>query len=924
MPAPSLTRQAEGQTLMVLSWSCNEAATYRLEVDGKRVEPTEEGRYEAVVDDGEHRYSLSATDAAGNSSTQTGSFSCDATAPALQMEEPRLTRHQPGLALMRLCWNCDEEATYSLEVDGKPVELTAAGHYESIVVDSTHHYRLTATDAAGNSSCREGSVTRDFTTPSLPTPTVQVEGTQAALCWEAATDESEVSYELRYRKPGEADFTAIEPAGSPTATSHILTGLAEGDYEWSVRAVDAAGNATAWVEGAPFLVGEAAEKLYLQGAPELTAKSKGKVQAVLRWAGGTGARYTLMVDGKKVVKNKTATTWKGTLGDGEHRYELSCTGTDGRVTTLEGSFRYDTTVPTVKLTTPKLSNTGELSWTSSEEAVYSVTVDGGTEAVYTGTAPGCSLTLPEGKHSYTVTATDAMGNSSKLMKGTLTIDTTAPVLTVKPYTLKANKKTGEWNATLSWKGEKGCTYAISVDGGKAVALGSKTSYKDSLAAHEAKSFVIIATDKAGNETCSAERVLSVDTLAPVLSNMTHSMAVNTGGRAVTTLSWNCAEAGGVDYVIKVDGKTIKDAVITDDGEGHYSYEHSAALKAGKHSYSITATDWAGNKTTANDAAFTTPKLALSKPKLSDGSVPGLMNATLSWKAEAYTTYTVWVDGAEVQAVTGSKTVTCHLTDIADGAHTYRVTATNAGGNIAVAEGEFSHDNTAPTFILGALNGSAVQVKGETLTKATLGWVGEDGVSYTAKVDGKKLSVKKLKDGSVTTNTLSVTTGKLKNSIHEYSITAKDKAGNVSVISGCFSTEGGTLEWVGEPELFAGIPEGAQRLDWQAGDTAGIGGGGAGYTFELAEARQLLVKLSSLAEDATVQLRQLGGQGSVTLRANSGAGLDRELTLSAGTYYLQVQDATGAAPLASAYTLDLELEKNGSRKPMQQAMLSGGI
>ncbi len=118
------------------------------------------------------------------------------------------------------------------------------------------------------------------------------------------------------------------------------------------------------------------------------------------------------------------------------------------------------------------------------------------------------------------------------------------------------------------------------------------------------------------------------------------------------------------------------------------------------------------------------------------------------------------------------------------------------------------------------------------------------------------------------------------------------------------------------------PETATRLALQSDDTAGFGGWiGVGdevdtYRIELEEDGALRVNLQNLDYQAKLQVYQVengetSGFLNRTVRTN---GLDKELSVSAGIYYVQVSTVgTGSSSYNTAYSLDIETEINGTRK-----------
>ncbi len=945
---PSLRKLGDGQTRVTLSWACEQGATCKLTIDGGEPIELEGNTYSFILADGEHRYSITATDAAGNSTTVEGKpFTTDGDVTEFALLAPKREPMSAGKTEVTISWTGDKDSPYTLKLAGKTIKASLIRYddstdtysYTAILKDGSHEYSVTTTDADGRTEEQASTLLLDTTAPKLtlkkPKLSKVAEGrVKATLSW---SGEAGVLYTVTLQGEAEPVYVGYD------SQCIIELPLDAAGKRYTVTVTDAAGNTSTSA-----LTHKYASLSYDAVSPELmsvntsiTKRSKGKATVQFSWSGRDdvttkGLRYTLVVDGKKLYSG-TAATRNISLADGEHSYSVIVTDKAGNVSEEKtGTITIDATAPVLTVAVPQLSygtneGTGEvtLSWSSDDaDATYTLTLDG--RVVYKGKDKSYTLSLADGKHSYAVTASDALGNTSSAKKGSFSVssaDTTAPLaVALKPVTTKKYKD-GLVKATIKWTppaGEKGLTYTLMVDG-EVVSIGSSASRTLTLADGK-HSYSVIATDKAGNSSTAATGSFeSADVTAPEVTGLTHTVNKGSLGSnsSSATLTWSCGELPA-KLTLKVDGKAVNARLVS---EGSYSYSMDA-LKDGKHTYSLTVVDATGNKASYSGSFVTdtkAPKVTLGKPRLSEGA-GGTVDATLSWKGEKGATYTLTVDGRAVEL--SDPSATSHLLrGLSDGEHSYSVIATDAAGNESkAATGSFFYDTTAPDIILNAITGTATTSKGITRTTATLSWAGEDGVSYTVKVDGKKLSVRKLTVNKQTVSTLSATTGKLTAGEHSYSIIAKDKAGNVSTYSGVFSCDGSgavTMEGL-SPTV---IPEGTQRLEWSSWDSEGFGsdetptGASKGYSFELTQARQLEVKLSGLAEDATVLLQKEGAYESVTLRANAGATLDRELSLSAGTYYLQVLGAEGTGALASSYTLDLELEKNGSKQPLQQAYLA---
>ncbi len=119
---------------------------------------------------------------------------------------------------------------------------------------------------------------------------------------------------------------------------------------------------------------------------------------------------------------------------------------------------------------------------------------------------------------------------------------------------------------------------------------------------------------------------------------------------------------------------------------------------------------------------------------------------------------------------------------------------------------------------------------------------------------------------------------------------------------------------------------APDLAWEAPTTENDGGikGWVGtadavdiYRLTMDEAGKVSISLSELETNARLRVMRDNGKGGSTQVAALAArrtGLDRELSLSAGTYYLQVESYdNGAGRYNTVYALDVELGKDAEKK-----------
>ncbi len=808
--APQTAKTGEGQTTVTLAWSASaDAVHYELRVDGKLAYSGSDTTHTLTLKDGSHSYSVKAWDEAGNAATVQGdAFTLDATAPELKLNTPQMERRGDGITRVTLSWSANESASYVLTVGEESFYPTGNTHTLELA-DGNYSYSLTATDDEGNHITRGGTFTCDSTAPLL------------------SMDD-----------------------------------------------------------------------------PELTPAGKGKTKVLFCWSGEAGSTYALYLnDSTKPVYSGSGGSYSCTLKDGLHHYTLIGTDAAGNATQLSGTVLTDASSPTITLQQPSISKAGEglicvtLNWQTNEPAHYTVQVDD-MQVMDTGNSSSFSLpfTLADGKHRYTITATDGKGNTSTA-KGSFSYDATAPSLSLKAPALK---KAGESlvRATLKWRGEKGATYRVCVDDDPTLSYEGKGSSCTFTLADGEHHYTLTATDAMGNSS-TMEGSFSYDATAPELTLLTPVLSKAGKSQIYATLSWE-GEAGA-SYTLTVDGKKKYTGDAT---------EYSLVLKDGTHRYSITAVDADGNKTTQSGSFTldaTPPKLSVKKPKLSKAG-QGQLDALFTWSTEQGCTSKVIVDGVERYSGTGS---TC-LLQLEGDKHSYYIEVTDAAGNTTRSEeAGLSLDTTDPLLVLTAPTGS---ISGSSVA-TTLSWLGEAGTSYTVMIDHKKvMSGKKL---SCTT--------KLTPGEHQLSIIAKDAAGNTSTLSTTLSVSA-----LGGDSSFS-TPSAARELCWQAEDTAGIlehvgrGNSADSYRLTVEEDSTLSLSLSGLENPVSLSLVCDYGLGVIEQQERisvTGEGIDRELNLSAGTYYLQVEGSDPSLVACdSGYLLDVELACADGRKQAVLAALS---
>jgi hypothetical protein len=229
--------------------------------------------------------------------------------------------------------------------------------------------------------------------------------------------------------------------------------------------------------------------------------------------------------------------------------------------------------------------------------------------------------------------------------------------------------------------------------------------------------------------------------------------------AATTATFAWKVVSGTTYTCQLDGGTTAACA---------SPKSYSGLTQRTHTFTVNATA-PGNKPGSTAYSWTVNSTPPAAPVLSAVATP-TRNTTqsISWtEATPGVTFTCKLDAAAAAACTSPRT----LSGLAEGSHTFTVTAKNPAGATASASRTWVVDTTPPTAPV--VTGPASPT---TQTTANVTWTG-NGNSYTCALD----------NGAATACTSPFATGTLAEGPHAVVVTPKDLAGNVG--------PSGTAIWV---------------------------------------------------------------------------------------------------------------------------------
>ncbi|WP_420934303.1 beta strand repeat-containing protein [Alteromonas sp. A081] len=823
----------------------------------------------ATLAEGSYPTSVTATDDAGNTDTDTGTVIIDTTAPAVAINDLTTNDTTPELTGTVN----DPNAVVVVTIDGNDYTATNNGDgtwtladdVVATLAEGSYPTSVTATDAAGNTVTNTGTVVIDTTAPTVAINDLTTNDTTPELTGTVNDPNAVVVVTIDGN-----DYTATNNGdGTWTLADDVVATLAEGSYPTSVTATDAAGNTV--TNTGTVVIDTTAPTVAINDlttndtTPELTGTVNDPNAIVVVTIDGNDYTATNNGDGTWTLADDVVAT----LAEGSYPTSVTATDAAGNTVTNTGTVVIDTTAPTVAIndlttndTTPELTGT-----VNDPNAVVVVTIDGND---YTATNNGDGTwtladdvvaTLAEGSYSVSVTATDAAGNTVT-NTGTVVIDTTAPTVAINDLT--TNDTTPELTGTVN---DPNAVVVVTIDGNDYTATnngdGTWTLADDVVATLAEGSYPtsVTATDAAGNTVTNTGTVV-IDTTAP-------TVAINdlTTNDTTPELTGTVNDPNAV-VVVTIDGN---DYTATNNGDGTWTLADDAVTTLAEGSYptSVTATDAAGNTVTNTGTVVidtTAPTVAINDLTTND-TTPELTGTVNDPNAVVVVTI-----GGNDYTATNNGDGTWTLADnivalLAEGNYTATVTATDAVGNSDSASGSvvidtsIDENNNGQTVTFDSISNDSGVVGDFVTSDSTLIFNGTvdlgdnttltvtvDGTSYTFGTD-PELSI----DGSGNWS-LDLTGIPLPAGTYAVVATVTDEAGNSAstaiqnvVVQALDAINDGNAVDMGEPVVTVNPPETTSNVDviGLAESTGGVDAS-ASFTVSPNHVGEVLVEVDQIA------------------------------------------------------------------------------
>jgi Big-like domain-containing protein len=702
---------------------------------------------------GSHTFEVRATDPVGNVDSTPASFTwtIDLTPPDTTISSGPASPTAGTTATFAFA-SSEGGSTFQCRLDGTVATACASPKTYSGLAEGAHTFTVAAADAAGNVD----------PTPASYAWTVDVSAPETTITSgpAAPTSQTGATFAFSASEAGSSFECQLDGAGFAACSSGIsFTALAAGGHVFQARAIDTAGNTDPTPATWAWTIDTTAPETTITSGPADPTNATG---ASFSFASGeAGSTFACRIDGGSFAPCSAPVSYSG-LAAGTHTFEVAATDLAGNTdpTPASSSWRIDTAAPETTITaepSDPTSLTGASFAFTSDEAgsTFECSLDGAPWAACT--SPKTYAGLAEGSHAFSVRAVDPAGNADPTpATRSWTVDLTAPDTTITGHPADPTSST---TASFSFASEAGATFECRLDGGAFAQCSSPASYPG--LAFGSHTFAVRATDAAGNaDATPATFTWTVDTTPP-------ETTISSGPSGATSLT-----SAGFDFAASESGSTFECSLDGAAFSGCAPPLTFTGLAEGAHSFSVRATDAAGNAdpTPASRSwtVDTTPPAAPAITAPADGAEVNVDAVTLSGTSEPSSTVRVLEAGVSrgqtTAAADGSWTKT--LTGVPDGSHAYTATATDAAGNASSesAPRTVVIDTTAPNTVLGTGPAGSTPSSTASFTFSA----SEPGSTFECSLDG----------AAFVACSSPITYSGLAEGAHTFSVRAVDGAGNV--------------------------------------------------------------------------------------------------------------------------------------------------
>ncbi|WP_413575461.1 Ig-like domain repeat protein [Bdellovibrio sp. HCB290] len=653
------------------------------------------------------------------SSTPTSySFTLDTVAPTVQILNQPLAQSKSSSQSFTFSGDDGDGsiALFECKMDSGAWGLCSSPVSYVGLLEGDHTVRVRATDTAGNISTPASKTWHIDLTP----PILNLAGPNSL------TNSLFAVFNLSATDQGGSGLgnyeCSIDGASYVSCAAINNHTLAAGSHTFKARAYDGAGNVSS-VKTHAWTIDTTLPTVTLTAKPTSVTNSMVANFSFIGSDSGGGniAGFECQLDGAAFVSCSTGQSYSA-LEDGSHTFKVRSLDTAGNIgNAVTFTWSVDTATPLASLHATPESITNQTSATFAFSATapvggsivgYECQLEGG--PWISCTSPNSYGSLTEGSHVFAVRSIDNNLNISDPTSYNWTVDLTNPVLTLEAHPDALSNSPNpqfKFSATDTGGGEVD-TFLCQVDGG---GYSSCSTPRDlSGLSQGTHTFEIKVKDTAGNVSVVQSYTWVIDQQAPLLALLTTPDSLTNSTSAMFTISAMDSGGGTIAGIFcSLDNATASACV------SGVSYD---SLAAGVHSFAIYALDSAGNTSDSLTFAWTVdlnaPTVSLTgKPSANWNSAGASFNFTATdTGGSSVAGFSCQIDGnAFASCVSGVS-----YSSLSEGAHTFKVYATDVAGNQSAMVGHtWNVDTVVPVVTIATPSADEILSVG-SLSAVTLG------------------------------------------------------------------------------------------------------------------------------------------------------------------------------------------------------------
>ncbi len=643
-------------------------ATITCRVDAAAFAPCTSPHTTASLAQGNRTFDVRATDAVGNVTTASRSFSIDTVAPTVSVLTGPSGSTNVNPPTFTFTTGVDATLV-ECRVDTGGFSACTSPHTTASLPQGARTFEVRVSDALGNQATASRSFTVDTVAPTLTFtsgPTGPTNTNPPTFAFSPGADASSIQCRV--------DAAAFATCTSP----YTPASLGQGDHTVEVRATDSVGNSETISRS--FSIDTVAPTLTITAGP--TGPTNVNPPTFSFTAGADAATVQCRI-GAAVFAACTSPYTPASLGQGAQTLEVRAADSLGNQTTASRSFSIDTVAPTITITSgpngPTNTNPPTFGFTAgADAATVECRVDTGAFAACT--SPHTTTSLPQGTRTFEVRVTDAVGNQATTSRA-FSIDTVAPTISI---TSGPNGSTNINPPTFGFSaGADAATIQCRVDTGAFATC--TTPYTTASLGDGPHTFDVRVADSLGNQA-TASRSFTIDTVSPPVS-------ITSGPTGPTNT--NPPTFG---FTVGGSATTIQCRVDTSPFATCTSPHTTTSLGQGNRTFEVRAADALGNASTASQT-FSIDTVA---PTVSITSGPSGPTNTNPPSFD----FTAGADASSIQCRVGAAafancTSPFTTASLGQGNHTFDVRVGDALGNQATASRSFNIDTVAPSILITA-------------------------------------------------------------------------------------------------------------------------------------------------------------------------------------------------------------------------------